>query len=262
MSNSDNIYIRELEDKVQDLQLKLRLANIFGVPSEKDREMYAHPIPKMINLWNWLPTFANKSDFTILEIGSREVVNKNRIRQVAPLAKYIGFDVHPGKNVDIVGDAHRLTDYIPLQSVDLIISFAVFEHLAMPWVVAEEYSKVLKTGGIACTFTHFSFSEHELPWHFFQFNKRGLEVLFNQQLGFELIESGMGMPMIGRFAFDNAPKDVGKPIKNLYCSSYVISRKILSVDANFCWRQALDTVYKNTQYPHNTGLSILKDGEL
>lgn len=247
--------INELKAKIAELENELEFSKVFGRPSERDREMYDFPRPKMINLWNWLPTFANSPDVTILEIGSREVVNKNRIKEVVPHANYIGFDFHDGKNVDVVGDAHKLSEYIPVKSVDVIISFAVFEHLAMPWVVAEEFSKVLKPNGLVCTFTHFSYSEHEIPWHFFQFNKRGLEVLFNEELGFDLIESGMGMPMIGRFAYDNAPKDVGKPIKNLYCSSYAICRKAREPDISYSWRDALHKVYKNTEYPRYTGLS-------
>ncbi len=37
-----------------------------------------------------------------------------------------------GENVDLVIDAHRLSEYFDKESFDLVISFAVFEHLAMP----------------------------------------------------------------------------------------------------------------------------------
>jgi hypothetical protein len=79
--------------------------------------------------------------------------------------------------------------------------------------------------------------------------------LFNEKLGFSVIESGMGMPMVGRFAIDNSEKDVGKPIKNLYCSSYIYSKKIRNPDSDFCWREALKSAYGQTQYPKYTGLS-------
>lgn len=245
--------IESLNNEIATLKEKLNRATLCGLPTERDRTLHP-PIPKMINLWDWLPTFANKMDCTILEVGSREVANKSRLKACLPLAKHIGFDVHPGENVDVVGDVHKLSDYIDPNSIDVIISFAVFEHLAMPWLVAEEYAKVLKVGGVAGTFTHFSFSEHEMPWHFFQFNNNGLEVLFNRHLGFETVESGKGMPMVGRFAYDCKPEHAGKPIKNLYCSSYIITKKVEETAADFCWRGNLEGSYKQTEYPKNTGM--------
>ena len=72
-----------------------------------------------------------------------------------------------GPNVDIVGDAHRLSSYFDeAEPFDLIYSSAVFEHLAMPWVVAGEIAKLLKVGGCVFVETHFSFTSHERSWHF------------------------------------------------------------------------------------------------
>ena len=227
--------------------------SICGHPTVHDRQMY-QPQPKMMNLWNWLPTFANRPDATILEVRSREVANKSRVRETLPLAQHIGVDLYHGPTVDITGDIHDLSGLVPPNSVDVIISFAVFEHLAMPWVVAHKYSTCLKVGGVAGTFTHFSFSEHELPWHFFQFNNHGLEALFNPCLGFETIESGKGMPMVGRFAYDCKPELAGKPIKNLYCSSYLITKKIKQMRNDFSWKSALADVLAETEYPKNTGM--------
>lgn len=72
----------------------------------------------------------------------------------------------------------------------------------MPWIVAEEIAKILKIGGLVCIETHFSFGEHEMPWNFFQFNSEGLKVLFNSRLGFEVLDSGMSNPVVGRFSAD------------------------------------------------------------
>lgn len=244
----------ELRAEILTLQERLHTAMFSGSPSTLDRKAYQFPLPKMTNLYEWLPTFANRSDFAVVEIGSREVRNKSRIRETLPLANYTGFDLYSGPNVDLVGDAHRLSTHIEPNSVDLIISSAVFEHLAMPWLVVEEMSKVLRLGGLACTMTHFSYSEHEKPWHFFQFNDKGLEVLFNRHLGFETIESGKGMPMVGRFAYDSGDQ-AGKPIGQLYATSYIITRKTAPGAEDFQWRDAIEAAYAQTEYPRNTGLS-------
>ena len=87
----------------------------------------------------------------------------------------------------------------------------------MPWIVAQEISKMLKVGGIVLVETHFSFSSHERPWHFFQFSDMALKVLFNKQLGFECIDAGMVNPIIGRFSKYADPYLKFRPVGGLYC---------------------------------------------
>jgi len=128
----------------------------------------------------------------------------------------------------------------------------------MPWLVAEEIAKVLRPGGLVLIETHFSFSEHELPWHFFQFNKNALECLFNRSLGFEVVDSGMDNPMVGRYAFDAAEYLRGQSISNLYCHSSIIARKVSSPsfgDGVDLWRASYDEFIRGGMYPANTGLS-------
>jgi hypothetical protein len=128
----------------------------------------------------------------------------------------------------------------------------------MPWIVAEEISKLLKIGGKVGVETHFSFAEHETPWHFFQFNCNGLESLFNERLGFRVIDKGMDNPMIGRFSNDASAYLRGQAITNLYCHSSLIAEKVennIHIGEHFEWRSALDSVIRETMYPKNTGLS-------
>jgi SAM-dependent methyltransferase len=241
--------------KERDLLVEqVKSLTLCGVPSELDRTQYSLPPPSRINLWDWTARIANNTESSVLEIGAREVAGKSQCKQRLPLARYTGFDFHPGENVDVVGDAHRLSDYFAANSFDVVYSAAVYEHLAMPWVVAEEIAKVLRPGGVACILTHFSYSEHEMPWHFFQFNSTGLEALFNEHLGFKTVESGKELPMVGRFAYDCPEDHAGKPIPNLYCSSYLVTRKTKDVfngdkSVEFRWRDALAAIYGATRYP-------------
>lgn len=71
---------------------------------------------------------------SILEVGSRRVTSdslwlRKTTRSVG--ARYVGFDYYAGSNVDVVGDAHRLSSYFSEQ-FDVVYSSAVFKHLAMP----------------------------------------------------------------------------------------------------------------------------------
>ena len=88
----------------------------------------------------------DRKGMRIPEVGSREVTGKSDTRKRLANADSVGFDFYPGSDVDVVGDAHRLTQYFDNQRFDIICSSAVFEHFAMPWVVATEIARLLKPG--------------------------------------------------------------------------------------------------------------------
>jgi SAM-dependent methyltransferase len=221
---------------------------------KKDEE-YLHadaPLTQIANhknFMNYLSKIGNKKNMKILEIGSRVVTGAN-FRSCFSKAKYIGFDFYAGDNVDIVGDAHKLSAYFDKdEKFDIIFSHAVFEHFAMPWLVAIEISKLLKVGGIVYIETHFSYASHERPWHFFQFSDMALRVLFSPALGFECIEAGFSNPMVGRFS--NFADDYlkNKPISGLYCHSDYLGKKIKDV-SNFEWDKIkLEEVVGENKYP-------------
>ncbi|MFA6342240.1 MAG: class I SAM-dependent methyltransferase [Fibrobacteraceae bacterium] len=211
------------------------------------------PMSKIVSHQNWLNylfEIGNKPGMRILEIGSREVTGPSKARKGFEKAEYVGFDFYSGSNVDVVGDAHKLSSYFgENEKFDLIYSSACFEHFAMPWVVATEISKLLKVGGVVFVGTHFSYSSHERPWHFFQFSDMGLKVLFSDALGFDCIEAGMSNPMVGRFSSlaDDYLKNT--PVPGLYCHSAYLGRKVRDVQ-NFNWQNLdLANVVGDTSYP-------------
>lgn len=201
---------------------------------------------------NYLVEHADKPGFRILEIGSREVTGPNTLRARFRHADYVGFDYYAGANVDVVGDAHQLSDHFD-QPFDVVYTTAVFEHLAMPWLVAEEIAKVLKVGGLLLVETHFSYSAHERPWNFFQFSDMGLKVLFSEPLGFECLEATMQNPIVGRFSSLADRYLRFKPVTGLYCHSAFLGRKTRQVDG-FAWRAAdIGTMVSDTRYPPPAG---------
>lgn len=208
-------------------------------------------ICKHTNIWEWIASVGNHRDCRVLEIGSRSVVSDMLWKRFIPLCNYTGLDVHEGRNVTITGDAHCLTDLFAPKSFDLIISLAVFEHIAMPWIVAEEIAKVLDVQGHVGIETHFSFSEHELPWHFYQFNSNALENLFCPELGFRVIDSGMDNPIDGRFADTSAEYLRGQYVGNLYCHSSIVAQKInnVAIEKPFDWRRVAQRIYHESMYP-------------
>ncbi|WP_375402117.1 class I SAM-dependent methyltransferase [uncultured Sphingomonas sp.] len=198
----------------------------------------------------------SKTGMRVLEIGSREVTGSHSLkaRLEGSGAEYVGFDYYAGANVDVVGDAHKLSTYFD-EPFDIVYSTAVFEHLAMPWVAAEEIAKVLKVGGFAFTETHFSTSVHERPWHFFQFSDMALRALFSPTLGFECVEASMSNPIVGRYSILADPYLRLRPVEGLYCHSAIMARKVREV-SDHDWRSVdIDDVTGATHYPAGTGVS-------
>ena len=197
----------------------------------------------------YLGEIGNKKGMRILEVGSRQLPGRPSLRNRFDSAEFTGFDFYAGKNVDVVGDAHQLSKYFEAESFDLVISNSCFEHFAMPWQVSHEIVKVLKTGGIVFVETHFSFSSHERPWHFFQFSDKAMEVLFPRAMGIEVIESGVSNPIVGRFSVYADPYLRNNPVTGLYCHTEFMGRKVENVP-EFNWGEAqLDQIVGDDRYP-------------
>lgn len=245
----------KLGNQVNDLKSKLISTIALKDNTEHDEQFIAEdvPIPKIVSHDKWqeyLYSFGNKKGKRILEIGSREVTGQSSARKKFSNAEYFGFDIYAGANVDVVGDAHKLSSYFEEnEKFDIIYTSACFEHFAMPWLVAEEISKMLKIGGIVFVETHFSYSSHERPWHFFQFSDEALKILFSKALGFECIEAGMSNPMVGRFSSLADEYLRNKPITGLYCHSEYLGKKVKDVE-NFNWETTeLKDIIGETKYP-------------
>jgi SAM-dependent methyltransferase len=130
----------------------------------------------------------------VLELGSRGEQGTLYRDALPPLWAYTGFDIEPGHNVDVVGDAHELSRHVEPESFDALLSVATFEHLAMPWKVAVEINKVLKPGGVAVLVSHQCWPVHEQPWDFWRFSTWAWRAMFNEASGFEVLEAVMGEP--------------------------------------------------------------------
>jgi hypothetical protein len=237
---------KQLHDSFKQLMLQVMESDKLFLDNEV-------PMSKIVAHEKWqefLIDMGNQPGMRILEIGSREVSGKSNIRSKFDKATYVGFDFYPGTNVDVVGDAHKLTDYFNADDkFDIIFSSACFEHFAMPWVVAVEMSKLVKIGGIVFVETHFTFSSHERPWHFYHFTDMALKSLFSRALGFECIEAGMSNPIVGRFSTfaDECLKH--RFIKGLYCHSEYLGKKVAEV-TDFDWNNVpLSEIVGETVYP-------------
>lgn len=160
----------------------------------------------------------------VLEIGSRNVSGVTRQDVFPHREQYVGFDVHPGEGVTVVGDSHRLSHYFPENKFDLVYTVSVFEHLMFPWKAVLEINQVMKTGGYIFVATHPAWPAHELPWDFWRFMGGGFQALFNAYTGFQLLTVAEGQPCKAYALVDDAPaKSVSASVINLGVA--VIARK-------------------------------------
>lgn len=194
---------------------------------------------------NFLAHLANFSSGTVLEIGSRARSGLTRQDRLPPQLDYLGLDILPGPNVDLVGDAHELSRLFPHRRFAAAFSLSVFEHLAMPWKVALELNQVLVPGGLVYTSTHQSWPIHEEPWDFWRFSRHSWQTLFNPATGFEVVEAVCGEPA-RIHACNTSPATRGLPDSPAWLGSAAIVRKIS--DTTLSWPVPLETIAQD-MYP-------------
>lgn len=193
----------------------------------------------------------NNNHLRVMEIGSRIVSPASGSKRLlfSGAASYTGFDYYPDANTDVVGDAHRLSQYFG-QRFDAIFSISVFEHLAMPWVVAMEINKLLEVGGITFHTTHFSWPIHERPWDFWRFSDDGLKVLFSKSLGFEVINSCLYAPLRMHLDTVNPPQEM-LATQPGFGGVAILAKKVSEINADkLKWDVMLeDVLTQDSHYP-------------
>jgi len=120
------------------------------------------------------------SEAVILNLGSGPQILKGR-------NDIINVDIFAFNGVDIMADATDLP--IEDDSVDLVISVAMLEHVSCPIVVVDEILRVLKPAGKVLAYVPFMVPFHAAPHDFHRWSKPGLIHLFRE---YEVLEVGVG----------------------------------------------------------------------
>lgn len=111
----------------------------------------------------------------VLDAGAGNCVYKRHFREmVYESADFCQIDKEYGE-ITYVCD---LSD-LPVEDCrfDLVLSTQTLEHLPEPWVVLQEYYRILKPGGALWLSAPFYFEEHELPYDFYRYTGFGLRHL-------------------------------------------------------------------------------------
>lgn len=97
---------------------------------------------------------------------------------IVPQWDYIGVDIEPGPNVDLVMPG-EFNIPLPRESVDAVLCGHTLEHCRKPWLLADEMLRIVKPGGwlmiVAPAFYH---HVHPHPWDCWRILPDGMRVLF------------------------------------------------------------------------------------
>lgn len=126
----------------------------------------------------------NKNCVSILDIGSYDVNGSYKQFFARDGWRYVGVDLAPGPNVDIVlSSPYRLP--VSSYSVDVIVSGQAFEHIEYFWLTWLEMARVLKPGGFIFLLAPSRGYEHRHPqdcWRFYPDSYRALANYAGMQL--------------------------------------------------------------------------------
>ncbi|QIL78545.1 methyltransferase domain-containing protein [Diaphorobacter sp. HDW4A] len=146
-----------------------------------------------------------------------------------PECRVVALDIHPGEGVDVVGDAHALSQYFAPGSVDAVISRYVMEHLEAPWVVAAEINKVLRIGGLTFHHAPQTWPIHAAPNDFWRISDSGMRALFGPSMGFDVMDVGMELPARihpPASMLSTQFPSVEMPVFDGFLSTYLLARKV------------------------------------
>lgn len=124
----------------------------------------------------------------LLDIGSKGVNGTYRELFADPKIEYVGLDVEPGPNVDLVPKDPYDWQEIDDESFDVIISGQVLEHLEFPWLTMEQIARKLKPGGLTCLIAPSRGPEHRFPVDCFRYYPDGMQALARWS-GLSVLES-------------------------------------------------------------------------
>ena len=113
----------------------------------------------------------------VLDLGSQDINGTYRSIFDNPCWQYLGVDMEPGQNVDIVLADPYYWKEIAADSVDVVVSGQAFEHIEWFWLTMLQIQRVLKPGGLCCIIAPAAGQEHRYPVDCWRFYPDGLTAL-------------------------------------------------------------------------------------
>lgn len=145
----------------------------------------------------------------VLQIGSRAEVLDRQATWRSRFAgrRFVGLDMAPGPNVDVVADitepAAAIRTRAGVDGFGLIVCHHVLEHVRTPWVAAETLTELLAPGGRVFITVPWVQGYHEFPDDFWRMSFAGIRALFprltfmleyytgtHEEFGYQILRNG------------------------------------------------------------------------
>ena len=137
-----------------------------------------------------------RSGGVVLDVGSRAYGTTETFKGQLPEGwRYVGLDLEPGDNVDVVPSHAYLWDELSTGSIDVCITGQTFEHNPVFWVTLAEMARVTKPGGLIFTVAPGAGPVHRYPYDCWRFYPDAWSALASY-VGLELVESEYGEPSL------------------------------------------------------------------
>ena len=137
-----------------------------------------------VNQKSYLQKFHPVEDGPILEIGSKDHGGRidhagtTTFRTVYSANEYVGVDLEAGKGVDYTVDLVEGIGELPENHFALAICCSVMEHVARPWKMAENITRLVRPGGRLYISVPWVWRYHPYPDDYYRFSFRGIMQLF------------------------------------------------------------------------------------
>jgi len=135
------------------------------------------------NLYHHLQTRCFYLSGRVLDLGCG---NRPYQPMLVNASEYVAYDIdHAGSLPEIVGTAQCL----PFQEAtfDGVLSTQVIEHVSDPWLMLEEISRILRSGGLLVLSAPQAWRLHEVPHDYYRYTPYGLRHLI-ERAGMSVLE--------------------------------------------------------------------------
>jgi len=135
-----------------------------------------------INQYEFVKSRTEIFNGPFLEVGSRDYGSTPNLRELFPEETYVGLDMSEGKSVDLVLDLtlpfDQIDNALNAQRFNTIFCLSVLEHVDKPFVMAENLTRLLQSGGKIFISAPFAWKFHGYPSDYWRFTHEGIKKLF------------------------------------------------------------------------------------
>lgn len=164
---------------------------------------------------NWLAHLPIANLGKVLEIGSWNINGTPRTPLIAKASSWLGIDLFPGADVDIVVDSKEYLNYTNFGHYDTVIACEVYEHDPKFWLTNDAVKRILAPGGLYIITSptidfpiHEGWDDRSFGGDFYRFTESALRSLFGEEM--EIIE----VTTVGDSAWNHCVCGCARMVKN------------------------------------------------